>query len=252
MMATVSPGPLEGLRVLVTRPLVDETDRWSRALAAAGASAVAYPTLQIVPPPSWEPLDQALSRLSDFDWLIFTSQPAVRFTAARLPGGRFLSRPQIAAVGYETARVARDLGAQVGLIPEDQRQEGLISAFATLSPGTRLLFPHAFAGRDALIQALRGQGCRVDAVPVYQTVPCTPLPPLPFFDVAIFASPSALRAFVEHHGAAPLTTKTVALIGPSTAAEAAARGIAAVVSPRPSIDALISAIADARFQKGES
>jgi uroporphyrinogen-III synthase len=252
MMATVSPGPLEGMRVLVTRPAVDETDRWSHALAAAGATALAYPTLQIAPPPSWEPLDRALAHLSDFDWLIFTSQPAVRFTVARLPGGRLPSRPQIAAVGAETARAVRESGAQVALVPDDQRQEGLIAAFANLPRGTRLIFPHAVAGREALVQALRQQGCQVEAVPAYQTAPRTPLPPLPPFVVATFASPSALRAFVDYHGTAPLRAKTTAVIGPTTAAEAAAHGIAAVVSPTPNIDALISAIADARFAKGES
>jgi uroporphyrinogen III methyltransferase/synthase len=190
--------------------------------------------------------------LADFDWLIFTSQPAVRFTAARLPGGRLPAQPQIAAVGHETARAIRDLGAQVALLPDDQRQEGLIAAFSNLTPGTRLLLPHALAGREALVQALREQGCHVEAVSAYQTLPRTPLPPVPAFDVAIFASPSALRAFVDHHGVAPLTRKTVAAIGPTTAAEAAAHGIATVVSQRPSIDALISAIADMRFAKGES
>lgn len=252
MMAAVSSGPLAGLRVLVTRPVVDETDRWSRALTAAGAIAISYPTLQIAPPPSWEPLDEALARLSDFDWLIFTSQPAVRFTVARLPGGRFPSRPQIAAVGAETARAIRELGAQVALVPDDQRQEGLMAAFSSLPSGTRLMFPHALAGRESLVQALRQQGCQVEAVPAYQTVAREQLPPLPPFDAAIFASPSALRAFVEHHGAATLRAKTVAAIGPTTAAEATARGIDAVVSPRPSIDALISAIAATRFAKGES
>ncbi len=252
MMATVSPGSLAGLRVLVTRPAVDDTDRWSHALAAAGAIAVPYPTLEIVPPPSWAALDQALARLSDFDWLIFTSQSAVRFTAARLPGGRLPSQPRIAAVGHETARAIRELGAQVTLIPDDKRQEGLIAAFASLSAGTRLLFPQALAGRDTLVQALRQQGCWVDAVPAYQTVPRKPLPAIPAFDIIIFASPSALRAFVDHHGIAPLRTKAVAAIGPTTAAEAAAHGIATIVSPSPSIDALISAIADTRFAKGES
>ncbi len=254
MMAAVSPRPLEGLRVLLTRPAVDATDRWSLALSAAGADVVPYPTIQILPPPSWEPLDQALTQLQRFDWLIFTSRPAVLFTAARLPGGRFasgMSRPQIAAVGKETARALEAAGARVALVPEDQRQEGLIAALAGLPTGTRLLFPHAFAGREALIHSLRQQGCEVDAVAVYQTAPRAPLPPPPAFDVAIFASPSALRVFVEQHGSACLGGKLVAAIGPTTAEQALAHGIAPVVAAHPSIEALVSAIAEARPGKGE-
>jgi uroporphyrinogen III methyltransferase / synthase len=67
MMAAMSPPPFEGLRVLLTRPSADQSDRWATVLSAAGAVVVPYPTIQILPPPSWEPLDQALRRLDDFE-----------------------------------------------------------------------------------------------------------------------------------------------------------------------------------------
>jgi uroporphyrinogen-III synthase len=82
-------------------------------------------------------------------------------------------------------------------------------------------------------------------VAAYQTAPLSPLPPPPAFDVATFASPSALRAFVEKHGTRSLASKTVAVIGPTTAAEAVRHGLAPVVATEPNIDALISAIAGA-------
>jgi uroporphyrinogen III methyltransferase/synthase len=254
MMAAMS-APLDGLRILLTRPSAEQTDRWATALSAAGAVVVPYPTIQLLPPPSWEPLDRALRRLDQFEWVVFTSQPAVLFTASRLPGGRFapgLTRPRVAAVGGETARALERTGAQVALTPDDQRQEGLIAALAELPAGTSLLFPHAFAGREALIESLRRQGCAVEVVAAYQTAPRAPLPPPPPFDVATFASPSALRVFVERHGAAVLASRIVAVIGPTTAVEAAAHGITPVVAARPSVDALVAAIADARLGKGDN
>jgi len=39
-----------------------------------------------------------------------------------------------------------------------------MDAFRGLEPAPALLFPHAFAGRETLIDALRGQGCQVDVV----------------------------------------------------------------------------------------
>ncbi|MGA7743474.1 MAG: uroporphyrinogen-III synthase [Polyangia bacterium] len=237
---------LEGLRVLVTRPARSEADNWAAALSAVGATVIPYPTIEVLPPPSWEALDQALRQFGCYDWIIFTSKPAVSFTASRMDGGRFptgSARPRVAAVGRETARALEKAGAHVDLVPSDQRQDGLMDAFRNLETGARLLFPHAFAGRDALIEALRDRGCQVDVVAAYQTAPLSPLPPPPVFDVAIFASPSALRAFVEKHGTSFLASKTVAVIGPTTAAEAVRHGLSPVVAKEPNIDALISAIA---------
>ena len=250
----MSPLLLEGSRVLVTRPARAEADTWAVALSAVGASVVPYPTIEVRPPPSWEPLDRALSQVGRYDWIVFTSKTAVLFTASRMEGGRFpigSARPRVAAVGTETARALEKVGARVDLVPSDQRQDGLIDAFRSLGNSARFLFPQALAGRDAFTQALRDQGCQVDVVAAYQTVPLDPLPPPPAFDVATFASPSALRAFVDTHGTRALANKTVAAIGPTTAAEAARQGLSPVVAEEPNIDALIGAIVRARSPKGE-
>jgi uroporphyrinogen III methyltransferase/synthase len=244
---------LKGLRVLVTRPAHGHADKWAAALSAAGATALSYPTIEVLPPPSWEPLDEALRQIERYDWIIFTSQSTVAFAASRLEGGCFSTwgaRPRVAAVGAETARALKKAGSHVDLLPSDQRQEGLIDAFRGIETGTHLLFLHAFAGRDTLVKALRGQGCQVDVVAAYQTVPRRPLPPAPAFDVATFASPSALQAFVESHGTRTLANKTVAVIGLTTAAEAVRHGLQPVIAAEPNIDALISAIASACASKG--
>jgi uroporphyrinogen-III synthase len=245
--------PLEGLRILVTRPEPSKADKWAVALSAAGATVVPYPTIEVMPPPSWEALDSAIRRIERYHWIIFTSQSAVRFTVARLPGGRFpagWSGPRLAAVGAETALALEEVGGRVDLVPADQRQEGLIEAFRDLQPGACLLFPHAFSGRDTLIGILRSQGCQVDVVAAYQTGARSGLPPAPAFDVATFASPSALRAFVEKNGTGGLTRKIVAVIGPTTAAEAIAHHLSPVVAAHPNIDALISAIVRVSSPKG--
>jgi uroporphyrinogen-III synthase len=242
-MPTMATLPLEGLRVLVTRPGSQPTDKWGTALVQAGATVLAYPTIELVPPPSWEPLDRAFEQLARYDWIVFTSASAVRFALTRIPGGQLRSeKPRIAAVGAETARVLRKTGARVDLVPVDQRQEGLAAAFRTLAPGSSILFPRALDGQDTLVEALRNQGCQVDVVAAYQTVAVDPLPALPDFDVAIFASPSALRSFVRQLGTTALTPRTVAVMGPTTAAEAVEHGLQPVVAAQPNIDALISAI----------
>ena len=237
---------LKGVRVLVTRP-ADQSQSWRQALDDAGAVAVCYPTIEVGPPPSWQPLDAAFARLGDYDWLIFTSASAVRMAAPRLPPGcdpGTLARPQVAAVGGETARALVQHGFQVARIPEVQRQEGLIAAFGDVPSGSRFLFPQAIGGRDTLAGALRARGCLVDVVPASETLPRADLPALPAFDVATFASPSALEAFVGRHGTGPLQAVPTVVIGATTAAAAHAHGLKPVVARAPRIDEVLFALMD--------
>lgn len=244
--------PLHGLRVLLTRP-VEQSAAWAVALAAAGAIVIEYPTIEIVPPPSWEPLDEALSHFADYDWLVFTSAAAARLTIARLPPSldrSTLVRPRVAAVGPETARTLEALDLRVARVPDDARQEGLIAALGDLRHGTRVLFPQTVGGRDDLRNALLARGCIVDVIPASQTVPRRDLSPPPPFDVATFASPSAFRAFVAANGLDRFSHTTVAVIGLTTAAAAEAIGVHSIVADAPSIDALIRAIAQHRPPQG--
>lgn len=244
---------LAGLRVLLTRPVGDAADAWAAAFAQAGAEPIVFPTVVFAPPASWQPLDEALARLGGYDWVIFTSQTTVAFVLDRLASPRLPERPppRIAAVGKATARAIVAAGGVVALTPTDERQEGLVEALGTLPAGTRVFLPLAEGARSLLPEALRAWGCHVDAITVYRTVPVSDAAACPRFDVATFASPSALRAFVARGGGAALDGKTVAVIGPTTADEARAQGLRPVVAARPTVEALIAAIAQAHPSQGD-
>ncbi len=250
-------GPLSGWRILVTRPR-DQADALATALQAAGGSAIVYPTIEVGPPPTWEAFDLALCS-SHYSWAIFTSPSAVRLAlqrAAQLSGGvAALSALQVAAVGAGTARALSDHGMAVAALPagDDQRQEGLVEALAHLEAGTRILFPQAVGGRELLRDELVRRGCVVDVVPVSSTTPIQLASPPPPFDAAVFASPSALRAFVSSLGVQPLAARVVAVIGPTTAAAAADLGVRVDVTARsPSVPSLVSALVAHREQlRGE-
>jgi len=243
---------LAGLRVLLTRPEGDGADEWAAAFERAGAVPIAYPTVTILPPESWQAVDEAIARLATYDWMVFTSQVAVGFFTSRLPTRRFASdmRAKIAAVGKSTAQSIERLGGNGVLVPADNRQEGLVEALRFLPAGTRVLLPLASGGRTLLAQSLRAAGCAVDVMTVYRTEPKPDLPDPPDFDVAVFASPSALRAFVNGLGTSLLAGKTIAVIGRTTAKQAEKSGLRAVVADSPGVAALVHAVCQTRPNLG--
>jgi uroporphyrinogen-III synthase len=112
---------LEGKRVLVTRAL-HQAGKFSRELRALGAEPVEVPVLEIVPPESYAPLDEALQHLDRFDWLILTSSNTLHHLTAR--AARFgvntanAEGLNVAAVGTATAEAARHCGFRVSIVPE--------------------------------------------------------------------------------------------------------------------------------------
>ena len=253
---------LSKLRVLVTRPQ-SQSESLVAALLEANAIPISYPTIRLEAPPSWRDFDAAVHAVvtrtpPPYDWIVFTSPSAVRFSLAHAPAlqsalsVRALSEaPHVAAVGEQTARVLRDHGVAVALVPEDQRQEGLIAALGSAPCGLRILFPQALGGRELLRDVLQNLGAAVDVVAVSQTTAVSLPDPPPDFDIAIFASPSAFRSFMQGRSASDLLDRAVAAIGPTTASAIRAAGVTVDVVPQtPSVLDLIRAIAS--WQRGRS
>ena len=113
----------------------------------------------------------------------------------------------------------------------DFRAAGLLAAFAgERLAGRRVLLPASTAARDELAAGLRGQGAVVDLVAAYSTVEPPGLGPAVAscldqgFDLALFASPSAVEAFARAAGKRARGLP-VAVIGPTTEAAARAGGL---------------------------
>ena len=68
--------PLQGLCVLVARP-EQPSDPLVELLRRQGADVISQPAIRILPPPDWRPVDAALARLHQYDWLVFSSANGV-------------------------------------------------------------------------------------------------------------------------------------------------------------------------------
>src|SRR5690349_23017894 len=117
----MNAGPLAGRRILVTRA-ARQSGGLQERLERQGAEVVLLPTIEIVPPESYTPLDNALRSASGLDWLVVTSANAVRVIGERLAALGItavdLAHLRCAAVGRATADAMCELGFAVTVVPE--------------------------------------------------------------------------------------------------------------------------------------
>ena len=126
--------PLFGQRIVVTRP-IDEAVRIAPELKSLGAEVLLAPSVRILPIADTAPLDEAIGRLAEFDWVVFTSGNGVRFFVERLMSlGRDLraiGHLKLAAIGPVTAQTLAHYHLRADLVPDTYRSEALAEALAT-------------------------------------------------------------------------------------------------------------------------
>lgn len=166
--------PLTGKTVVVTRSL-DQQGEAITLFRNHGAKVLDLPALVIGPPQSWTPLDDALSKLDQFNWLIFSSGNAVNSVQQRLKLiGKSLSLPhknlKIAAVGKKTAKCLEKLSVQVDYVPPNFIADSLVENFPSSAAGLKILLPRVeTGGRKFLAEAFRNLGAVVDEISAYET-----------------------------------------------------------------------------------
>ena len=198
--------PLDGACVMVTRA-ENPSDPLARQLRELGAEVVLQPAIRISPPADWRPVDEAIARLNEYDWLVFSSANGVRYfldrcekrlgkkgtgpICAQHPVGRSgkLDRSpftRVAAIGPGTAEELARFGLCADLVPREFRAEALADALIE-EKGTgpicrngpegaahkldlspfSLLLVRANRGREVLAERLTAAGATVDQIVVY-------------------------------------------------------------------------------------
>ena len=163
--------PLDGKWIVITRAR-EQAKAFADDLKKLGAGVILFPTIRIVPPPSFRPLDRAVRNLESFDWLIFTSSNAVEYFHGRLRRfrkGVDFKRLRTCAIGPVTARAMRRAGIPVNKVSPDYVAESILSVLPKVR-GQRILIPQALKAREMLPKVLKERGARVIAVPCYRTV----------------------------------------------------------------------------------
>lgn len=250
---------LKGRRVVVTRAREQAGDL-VRALQERGAEPVLAPVIRIQPLENLGVLRAALTGLSAYRWVVFTSQNAVQIVLDRLVAWgltpRVFSSTQVAAIGTATADALKQRGLIPALVPDEFVAESLAAALIERSggslAGTRVLIPSAEDAREALAAGLRQRGATVENIPVYRTVPVTADYGELISDIiarrvdaVTFTSSSTVRSFVDLVGSEVATSGrfVTATIGPITAGTARELGLSDVIEAEPhTVPGLIAAL----------
>ena len=251
--------PLFGKCVLVTRPR-EQAPALSSLLTAYGGEPFECPTLEIVPPGSWEELDKAVKELPTYQWLVLTSVNGVRAFMERLRSNHYDARRlaglRVCCIGPGTAKKMEAYGIQADDIPAIYQAEGLLELMKEQGvKGQRVLIPRAEVARDLLPDQLRVLGAEVHVVTAYRAVsPKAQVQELKDrllkrqIHYLTFASSSTVRNFCqlfesreELHNM--IEGSTVACIGPITAQTVQEHGIrVGVVASQNTIPALVESI----------
>lgn len=162
-----------GKKVLVTRAR-EQASALTDGLAKLGADCIEAPSIKIVPPESYGPLDEAIANIKEYEWLIFTSVNGVDHFFSRLAAAGFDTRAihaKVAAIGSSTANRLKSYGVAADLVPAEFRAEGIIEVLEPyIKPGMKVLIPRALIARDMLPVKLTELGAAVTVVPAYRTV----------------------------------------------------------------------------------
>lgn len=243
-------------RVLITRPRKDAAE-FALALQDLGLEVFYMPTIDIHPVTDSTILDQAISNLNEYDWLVLTSTNAVDAVLDRktaLGISQFPENLKIAAIGPKTSARLLEVGIRPNFIPKEYIAEAILPGLGNLHDRWVLL-PMADIAHDTLPNAIQKENGIAHVVTAYQTLPAKPdqegLSALAYgVDLITFTSGSTARNFVElvkRAGLNPFHLKgdpEIACIGPKTSQTAQDLGFTVdIVARTYTVNGLVQEIA---------
>ncbi len=249
--------PLSGKNIVVTRDACGNAE-FAGKIISRGSNPIEFEAIKIKPLTNKDRFLWALAKLTEYDWIVFTSSNGVEivFNFLRSLGkdARVFSSVKIAAIGSETAETLNKLGIKADFVPSvfTSRELGKQLAEFTNLKGKKVLLLRSQLASDELVKWLKQAGAEIENVPVYRidTVKskCNRLIEnikSGEIDWLVFASPSSVRAFFEQIqvGIINSSSAKVASIGPVTSEQLRSHNsIVDVEASEHTIDGLLDAI----------
>ncbi len=245
-------------RIVITRAVEQSSDLVTK-LERRGAIPISLPLVAFSTPENFAPLDSALRRWQEFDWVLFTSANAVQSVAQRAAATnlgilRQSSRPQIAAVGPATNEAAAKSGLHVTHVAKTHLGLALAEELALQLRDKSVFLPRSDRANPDLPAALKKLGATVTEVIAYHTLPPSNVDRARVTEVldensdaALFFSPSAVNNLADLIGRESLAQLqneiAIGAVGPVTTAALRDHGVTEIITAADTTsDAIISAL----------
>ena len=249
---------MSGKRVVVTRAARQSVELVEK-LTKLGALPISLPLVAFSAPEDFGPLDAALEHLEQFDWIIFTSENAVRAVVKRAGvrgnlrnvAGR---RSRAAAVGPTTAAAAERAGFFIEYQAKMHSGAALANELGERLREQTVFLPRSDRANPDLPTLLRECGAQVTEAVAYRTVTPVNLDQQRVAEIVngeadaiLFFSPTAVDHFVDVVGDKVLqdlqSRMTMAAVGPVTAIALQKAGFEnRIVAEDTSADAVVAAL----------
>lgn len=244
---------LKGKRVWISRPELS-AKAMAKLFENQGAEAINIPLIQLHLKEDLSELHAALDQLESFEWIVFTSENAVRFffEAAVNFGIKFYFYPnlKIATVGEKTKIALEQLGYRTNFVPIEYTAEVLAANMDEEIAGKRVLIPRSAIALDDYLDLFERRGAKAEAISIYENEPIfysseELKETLSTADYLTFTSASAVSSLAEQIDVQQTDFSKVRIvcIGPSAAERAKEVGleVAAVATPHTA-EGILSAI----------
>ncbi len=223
--------PLKHKTIVLTRT-IEQSKESAAIFSELGAEVIVFPTLEIVPPNSWDLFDSIILSSQQVDFIVFTSAHSVTMFIKRLnelERSFNFNTVKVVAVGSKTKSVCEENNIRVDIIPKQFSGEGVVAELSKYDLQNKLVFiPRSAIGKEDLPTGLEHLGAKIITAPVYnvslpsnETIKAnieklnSGMP-----DVFIFTSPSTFENFLLimniNNPVSFFKNYEVAAIGPTT------------------------------------
>ncbi|WKZ70249.1 MAG: uroporphyrinogen-III synthase [Melioribacteraceae bacterium] len=157
-------------KVIVITRSEEQSDDSIKKFESLGAIVIPFPTIKIRPIETFNMFDNYANQLDKFDYIIFTSENAVKYAVERLKEIRIdlPSSLSVVCVGKKTASVCKELDIKVDIVPNDFSAKGLLNHFKEIDiTNNNIFIPSSTIAPDELKVGLIELGAKVVKTPIY-------------------------------------------------------------------------------------
>jgi len=256
--------PLFGKNILVTRDEPGNID-FGEKIIERGGNPVSFPTFQIKSLTDTTEFLQTLTKLSDYDWVIFTSQNGVKVFFEAIgklnKDARVFSSAKIACIGPQTEATLNQFAIKADFVPSvfTSEQFGMQLLEFTKLKDKKILLLRSEIASDELVEILKKANAKVDDVSTYtaimqknETAYLEEKINNREIDWITFASPSAVQGFFDNINIEIINSSPIkiASVGPVTSKELEQKGVKVdVTANEHTFNGLLDAIEQACSNK---